>query len=239
MAAYYNPKRISSDTSSEHAFWTAVTNIYALFTDCAGYIQDGLLNLLCKNNLLKSSDKKKINYFIRLIKYTRSLFCHNMSFELGETEKQLGKFNMFLNEQLQHEIPGVSIPYKTELSSEDWDKLTSYLAFEFQSCIGILGKSIDKIATLNEKSKSYIVDEWLKLIADWYGRFFYFQKVANDYFELSCHLGNKMDKNEWIKEQKKNWKNNKKTYVKKMKERKEPAFPDKILTRFFFDQMHK
>lgn len=247
LAAYYNPKCVSSDTSSEHTFWTAVTNIYALFTDCAGYIKDDFLNLLHKNNILNSSDKKRIQNFIQLIKCTRSLFCHNMSFELVETQKQLDKFNMFLKRRLQRESSVVSIPYKPELSSEDWDKLTSYLDSEFQSCLNILDGSINKIATRNEITKRNIVELWLKAIANWYERSLYFQTIANNYFKFKyCYLEqviNERDQNDvpykimrsnWIKEQNENWRRDKMKYMIEMKE---PVFPDKILVKFFNAQL--
>ena len=245
LAAYYHPKRVSSDTSSEHVFWTAITNIYSLFADCAGYVKIDLLNLLYKNNVLEESDKRKISDFVQLIKSIRSLFCHNMSSELDdEIQKQLEDFNNFLKRQLHRKNLVVSIPYEMSLPPEDWEKLIRYLYSESQSCFEILDESINKIS---ERNKDKIVDEWLEAIAKWYGRSFYFETAAKNFFEFkhrtlekSANNNNDVgksvysqEKNNWIKEQRREWKENGKNYMKKLNE---PVFPI-IINCFLFSQV--
>lgn len=239
LAAYYNPKRISSDTSSEHAFWTAVTNIYALFKDCAGYFKDNFLDLLCRNMVLDESEKIKIEKFITLTEHTRHLFCHNMSSDSSETQKQLKNFNKFLKEQLQREIRVVSIPYKLELSPKDWYKLIDYFYSESQSFLSILSKSIDKIAIHNKKTN--IVSKWLNLMAKWYGQSLYFQIVGKDvyiwrYRSDGVKIEEKKDSyfyKSWTQKQKGKWKEEGIGYMIEMDE---PVFPYKTLNNFFYAQ---
>ena len=242
LVAYYKPKRISSNTSSEHAFWTAVTNIYTLFTDCAGYVNDNLLTLLFNKKLLVKSDKWKINNFIQLIRSSRSLFCHNMVSEFTETDKQLRLFNKFLKEQLRRESPNVSIPYKPFLSSEDWEVLISYLHYESQNCFDILDNSINKISACNEEKKKYIVDKWLEYILKWYGRSSYFQIIGKSYFNFK-NLKNRNNGNDywtnkqcniWIQDQKEKWKEKFTEYVMEVDK---PIFPHEILSIFFHEQV--
>ena len=240
LAAYYKPKCISSNTSSEHAFWTAVTNIYTLFTDCAGYVKADLLTLLFEEKLLEESDKKKIDNFIQLIRASRSLFCHNMALEFEEPKTQINLFNKFLKERLRREISDVSIPYKPFLSSEDWEILIDCLYCETKNCFNILDKSINKIPVCSKEKKRSIVDKWLKYILKWYGRSSYFQIMGKSYFKYKNGLENHNENNDvklynvmcsfWIQQQKEKWKEKFTEYVMEVDK---PIFPHEILSIFF------
>ena len=228
LATEYNPKRISSNTSSEHAFWIAVTNIYGFFFDCAGYVKDNyVLNLL--------DDKDKIKNFMELIKM-RHLFCHNMSPNSRETDKHLDDFNKFLKEQVHQEV---AIPYELSLSSKEWEKMTRRLSIEFQQCFDILSKSIDEIAKHSQKEE--IVNKWLNAIVKWYERSSYFTSAGFDCYDYlakddnyNLSLG---ERKSWINQKRKLWtEDDYDLPMKYIKTLREPIFPYETLRGFFLNE---
>lgn len=230
LATEYNPKRISSNTSSEHAFWIAVTNIYGFFFDCAGYVKinnDYVLNLL--------DDKGKIKNFIELIEM-RHLFCHNMSPNSRKTNKQLDDFNKFLKEQVHQEV---SIPYELSLSYKEWEKMTLHLCIEFQQCFDILSKSIDKIAKHSQKEE--IVNKWLNAIIKWYEKSSYFTSAGFDCYDWLEEDDNYNlflePKNLWINQKRRLWTENNYDFpMNHIKTLREPIFPYEMLKGFFLNE---
>ncbi len=240
LTAYYKPKRISADTSSEHAFWVAVTNIYGFFSDCSGYIEHDFLTMLKRQKLLKSEDFKRIKEFISIVEDIRSLFCHNMSTESLQTEEHLKSFNNFIQQILQTDISPVSIPYQLHLRDSEWEKLTISLSSEFQENMQVLAKAIDRI--VKHISKEEIINEWIGFIAKWYENPILFKLAAAPYYRLLSQMDNinypltYYRKNSWIQERKNEWEKNGISYIK---EQKEPILPYQILSSFFYDAVNK
>lgn len=234
LAAYYNPKRISSATSPEHVFWVAVTNIYGFFVDCSGYINKDFLYLLKQNSILKNDEYKKIRKFICIVKDMRSIFCHNMSTESPQTEQYLKCFKMFINGNLQKDISFIEIPYQLTLETTDWELLTIALIDRFQECLQILDKSVTEIVKHPDKER--IANEWISFIVKWYENSVVFHLVADYYYNFLSKIdevnypSNSVQKKEWIKDRKKEWKESAISYLQN---KKKPIFPYQILGDFF------
>lgn len=176
FADSFLPKKTPSGAHDEVQFWYAVTNVYALFFDCAPYIfrkheqycrytyshqnTKTLLEILLGKRCLLLNEEKEIIDFIFAINEIRSCFCHNKpnaSFDRGKIERGLGN-----NPDWWAFFPHLS--NRNECSFNYTIGLKA-LTKRFDSIIGLFDKAI---ASIKSNCSEDDLLSWSQSIAAWY-----------------------------------------------------------------------
>lgn len=207
LFAYYSPKSKGSKFA-ELDFWKGVTNIYGLFQDCAAFIkrdEDDLLNVFVKYDVVKEIETKKLRDFINKLNALRTVFSHNVCMEYSKDAYNMRLCQEYFSNTLKEEILLNKVT-DIILKEEQWKVMLDTLNEEVENHVNILNGCLYEVSKSTQKDA--IIEEWIKLILEWYKRKFndlLYRAIYNQ-FQLYCMIhmksGRIYDKktpvNKWI-----------------------------------------
>ncbi|GHT53112.1 hypothetical protein FACS1894106_3420 [Spirochaetia bacterium] len=191
FAAYYTPKQPSEKSSYEYLFWCALTNIYALFKDCANYLNTWMY-VLKRNNIISEEGLNSVKKNIDLICDLRSVFCHN---SCKESKNNVNAFQS-LTDILSIKS---NLPYRLKPDECQWENALKMICVQSDKCLSFLSAIIDQNST-----NQVFLDTWADSVAKWYTNSNYIWESARDYYQMKSIKSRKQDiNNECIN----NWRN--------------------------------
>ena len=163
LAAHYEPKDYPSEESARCKFWTAITNLYGLFWDCAPFLPPIISN---RDGILLSNATTVKTRFYRLRNFVdsfRSIFCHNNSDVFPLTEEKHIAAEEFVA-QICHENIAIC-----NLQEKHFVLLLDELTDSAENVIIDIDGALNNLISSPDTARvEKAIDVWIDAIADTY-----------------------------------------------------------------------